>query len=218
MIEEPISEVVARSQPLTVITPIKVGMSFVNWSFLKLMSFVSKLKLARELEFIHFARWQRVRTKDLPRLVESQPKEDLRRDFFFFASNFNGPWDQYIDTFALVPKVRNGMWWLWRFSKGFPGPFPIRNFKNYIQYHTYMVQLYYDAYEEATVRGINAALGLAEQFKSFQKQTPNGETEDAFRARYLTFVGDISEYLSSSSVERALPLKYLMSSSKSRRR
>ena len=208
-----IGDTVCRSQPLTVITPIKVGASFINWAFLKTMSVISKLTLARQLEFIHFARWQRVRTKDLPRLVPEQPKEDFRRDFFFFATNFNGPWDQYIDTFALIPMVRRGMWWLWHFSKGFPGPFPIRNFKTYIHYHTYSCQLYYDAYPEATVRDINAALQLAQSLQEFREQAPEQETEEAFRERYLEFVRENCERFNSSTQERGVSLKRLMPSS-----
>src|SRR5215472_5542349 len=90
----------SRSQPITNIAPTRRGMSWLAWAFLIIMRRISKLTMARELQFIHFARWQRVRSKKLPRLSAAQPEEDFTNDFFLFSTNYNGAWDQYIDTFA----------------------------------------------------------------------------------------------------------------------
>ena len=196
------TEVTTKSNPLTVITPIKRGWYFANWAFLKTMALISKLKIARQLEFIHFARWQCIRSKHLPRLSIDQPIEDTDQNYFCFSTNYNGPWNQYIDTFALVPDVRHGMWWLWRFSKGFPGPIPIRNFKQYIDYHTYPIALYYDAYPQATVRDIQAALSLEEEMNAFQQSLEEQETVESFDEKYLAFTKRISNYLSSAVSHR----------------
>jgi hypothetical protein len=188
----------SRSQPITNIAPTRRGMSWLAWAFLLVMRRVSKLKMVQELEFIHFARWQRVRSKELPRLSPSQPEEDFTNDFFLFATNYNGDWDQYIDTFARVPRIRLGMWWLWRFSRGYPGPFPIRTFKAWIHYHTYPESLYYSAYRRSTVRNIRAALMVKSSVDQFVAASSPTETAAAFKQRYLTMVREIAPYLGSA--------------------
>lgn len=187
-----------RVQPITHIAPTKRGLSWAAWAFLMVMRRISKLTMARELEFIHFARWQRVRAKDLPRLSSVQPEEDLSSDFFVFATNYNGGWDQYIDTFARLPHIRKGMWWLWRFSRGYPGPFPIRTFKDWIHYHTYPEVLYYVAYPHATVRNITAALTVKDRVEGFLEASPAGETAAEFRQRYLAMVREVAPNLGSA--------------------
>jgi len=188
----------SRTNPLTVITPIFRGWSFVAWLFLVVMSKISKLIIARQLEFIHFARWQRIRWRDFPRLSQSQPQEKFSRDFFFFSTNFNGRWEQYIDTFALVPDVRHGIWWLWKFSKGFPGPTPIRHFKGYINYHTYPLTTYYNAYPQATVRNINAALIVSKALQKFREETSGIDDNELFEKKYRVFMEEISDHLASA--------------------
>ncbi len=193
-----VGEFRSRSQPLTNIAPIRPGMSWAAWAFLMLMRRISKLTMARDLQFIHFARWQRVRSKKLPHLSGIQPKESFKNDFFLFATNYNGPWDQYIDTFARIPRIRRGMWWLWRFSQGYPGPFPIRTFKEWIHYHTYPEILYYDAYPRSTVRNIDASLMIKSAVDQFVADTPPAESPKAFRVRYLALIQTIAPHLGSA--------------------
>ena len=173
-------------------------MSWLAWALLILMKRVSKLRMARRLEFIHFARWQRIRSKKLPRLSPLQPKENFAYDFFLFASNYNGDWDQYIDTFARVSFIRRGMWWLWRFSQGYPGPFPIRTFKEWIRYQTYPELLYYCAYPHSTVRNITAALTVKDQLDRFLDATSDAESASDFKKRYLTMVREVAPHLGSA--------------------
>jgi hypothetical protein len=173
-------------------------MSWLAWLFLTVMSRISKLKMARQLDFIHFAQWQRVRSKKLPRLSPDQPREDFPNDFFMFTTNYNGDWDQYIDTFARVAHIRRGMWWLWRFSQGFPGPIPLRNFKQFIHYQTYSEALYYSAYPAATVRNITAALQVKDELQTFTETSSPKETPAAFRKRYLGMVTSIAPNLGSA--------------------
>lgn len=187
-----------RSQPITNIAPTRRGMSWPTWAFLIFMRRVSKLRMARELEFIHFARWQRVRSKKLPRLSPLQPAEDFTNDFFLFATNYNGDWNQYIDTFARVPRIRRGMWWLWRFSQGYPGPFPIRTFKDWIHYHTYPELFYYVAYPRSTVRNIEAALRVKSEIDDFVEASTKAESATQFKDRYLAMVRKIAPHLGSA--------------------
>lgn len=185
-------------QSITHIAPTRPGMSWLAWLFLSLLRRISKLTMARQLEFIHFAQWQRVRSKKLPRLAPGQPAEDFANDFFLFTTNYNGDWDQYIDTFARVPHIRRGMWWLWRFCQGYPGPIPLRNFKQYIHYQTYPDTLYYTAYPASTVRNIEAALAVKQQIQAFAAASPPTETPAAFKQRYVAMTKAIAPYLGSA--------------------
>jgi hypothetical protein len=187
-----------QSQPLTNIAPVKRGMSWVSWALLRVMRSISKLEMARELEFIHFARWQRVRWRDLPRLGPAQPREHFKNDFFLFATNYNGDWDQYIDSFARVPRIERGMWWLWRFSRGYPGPLPIRTFKEWIRYHTYPERFYYSAYPRSTVRNIAAALAVKHELERFAEESYPTETTAEFKARNLRMVRQLAPCLGSA--------------------
>src|SRR5690242_20205211 len=108
--------------PITAISPLKRGWSWVAWLLLVVLRKISTLYMVYQLEFIHFAHWQRMRTKKIPRLVPQQPREKIKNDFFVFSTNYNGEWDQYIDTFARVTHIRRGMQALWGTSAGFPGP------------------------------------------------------------------------------------------------
>jgi hypothetical protein len=173
-------------------------MSWLAWLFLTVMRRVSKLRMARQLDFIHFAQWQRVRSKKLPRLSPDQPREGFSYDFFMFTTHYNGDWDQYIDTFARVAHIRRGMWWLWRFSQGFPGPIPLRNFKQFIHYQTYAESLYYSAYPAATVRNIAAALTVKGELQTFAEASYPKETPAEFKQRYLGMVREIAPNLGSA--------------------
>jgi hypothetical protein len=185
-------------QPITAITPLRRGMSWLAWLLLVVLRRISKLTMARDLDFIHFAGWQRVRTKRLPRLSPDQPAEDFTNDFFVFTTNYNGDWDQYIDTFARVPRIRRGMQVLWGTSQGFPGPIPLRNFKEYIHYLSYPENLYYSAYPGSTVRNIEAALKVKAQLRAFVAASSPTETPAAFKQRYLGMVKSIAPYLGSA--------------------
>ena len=182
-----------RSAPLTVVTPMRKRNAALCRLFLLYMRRYSKLVEVSDLKFIHFARWQRVRVDSLPRF-DGQPPEDLDHDLFVFSTNFNGPWDQYIDTFARVQNIRKGIRWFWRFSEGFPGPLPIRNFKQYIRYHSYPEQLYYDAYPDASVRDIAMALTVSSRLDEFIAQgRRESESGSDFAARFVAFVNDLAD-------------------------
>ncbi len=182
-----------RSVPLTVITPMPRWKSRPGWAFLTYMRYRSKLHEVRQLRFIHFARWQRVSRRSLTNFA-NQPAEADGDDLFVFSTNFNGPWDQYIDTFSRVDNIRKGIRWLWGFSDKFPGPTPIRNFKSYIHHHTYAEQHYFDAYPDATVRDIAQALSVTEGLRQFVATRPETRsTDEAFARNYVEFLDTMAD-------------------------
>ena len=64
-----------------------------------------------QFNFIQFVRWTIVR--ELPTASE------LNYPYLFFESNFDGPWQHYIDAFAYV--IPHDIRFVWGRGPGFPG-------------------------------------------------------------------------------------------------
>ena len=98
-----------KAYPMTTLSAVpksrRLLLGFLMWLFSRRYF---KLQFARNLMFIHFACWQPIRSDRFPRLDKDQPRENLKNDYFLFTTNFNGSWDQYIDAFGLIRKVRIG--------------------------------------------------------------------------------------------------------------
>ena len=189
-------DIKGKAYPMTAFSPVprsrRLLLSILLWIF-SLPYFT--LQFARNLMFIHFACWQPVNRNKFPRLSEEQPKEDLKYDYFLFTTNFNGSWDQYIDAFGLIKKVRTGLNAIWFTSKGFPGAWPIRPFKKYIHYYEYQMDLYYNAYPGLSVRDITSATTLADCLDKFVLDTANMESSGEFYDAYRTFTDEVAPHL-----------------------
>jgi hypothetical protein len=180
---------------MTVITPV-VGFwkRLLTWGILFVFKHLP-LGVVKQLAFIHFARWILIKAKALPRLSPDQPIEDWPYDLYVFSTNFNGSWDQYIDAFGRIKAVSKGLNMLWYTSAGFPGPWPMRQFKRYIRYYEYPLELYYNAYPGAAVRDIDGALALAPKLDAFLTATEDEIDDGAFRERFDAFVNEAAPYL-----------------------
>ncbi len=163
--------------PLTVLTPIRRGQVTVTRLFLRFFGRFEFLEL-RQLQFIHFARWQIIRLPHERHVFGYRRRSS--RYYLLFTSNFNGPWEHYIDTFSLVNKIRRGMDFVWSTSCGFPGARPLRRFKRYIRYHEYVPDYYYSAYPHASVRDIHSADRLAPAAEALDAAAAQGDAA-AFR-------------------------------------
>jgi hypothetical protein len=183
-----------KSNPMTVITPMHVRWRWFQRFVIAIFRRLS-LDVVRKLAFIHFARWIVVRRDRLPHLAPEQPKEKLDNDLYLFSTNFNGPWDQYIDAFGMVIGVTKGLDWLWWSSTGFPGAWPIKPFKRYIRYFEYPLDLYYNAYPGASVRDIAAALELEKRFVAFNAIDTGKLSPQEFEQQWRAFCTDIAPTL-----------------------
>ncbi len=147
-----------------------------------------------QLSFIHFARWVIVPRYAFPRLSEQQPKDNLRYDYLFFFSNFNGTWNQYIDAFSAV--LFFGLNKIWRWSEKFPGSVPVTPFKDFIVRGQVETDYYYTAYPHATTNDVKAAHRVQAALEDFARQT-EGVTTAKFADAYLQFLvsvqGDLGE-------------------------
>jgi hypothetical protein len=126
------------------------------------------------LRFIHVAHWGLLRRRDLP------------TPYLIFQSNYDGPVDDYAESFAIrVPGRIRGMW---QGAHQFPGPWPLQGFVGFIlrralpgPYH------YHAAYPEQTVRTVAAAAELRGEFERFSRDV-EGLDADGFAAAWTAFL------------------------------
>ena len=151
-----------KTAPMTVFTVLKPWRAW--WTRIVMTIFKltnpqwNGLQNVKRLRFIHFAQWTVVSPNRFNSLFAGDQVSPVKRHHFLFTTNFNGPWDQYIDSFALVKPVRSGIGIFWGTSQKFTKAYPIRRFKRYIRYHEYPVDAFYNAYPGATIRDIESAL------------------------------------------------------------
>jgi hypothetical protein len=197
-----------KANPMTVVTPMRARWRPVLWLILGVFRHL-KFGVVRKLAFIHFARWVLVRRDRLPRLCRHQAPEPGGDDLYLFTTNFNGPWDQYIDAFGMVQGVRGGLNFLWVTSRGFPMAWPMRPFKRYIRYFEYPQELYYNAYPGASVRDIASALALRSKLDAFIAASATVDDAAAFARQWRAFIDDAAPLLGTVGGEReALPSRH----------
>jgi hypothetical protein len=134
------------------------------------------------LRFIHFASWS---------LITRLPGPDggrLKSPYLLFLTNFNGDFEQYIDSFSYVigSKISN----IWRFSYGFPGPRPSEPFKAFIERQELVSLHYYSAYPVETTATVLSGLRVREHTRRLIRETGDAGPE-AFAARYRRFLTDV---------------------------
>lgn len=187
-----------KAFPMTVITPIRRGWRSLGSRIILLVFKHLPLTIVGQLAFIHFARWITVPGNKLPRLSADQPVEHWPYDLYVFTTNFNGSWDQYIDAFGRIHAVSKGLNMLWYTSAGFPGPWPMRLFKQYIRYYQQPQDLYYNAYPGASVRDIAKANELEPKLDAFLAATHDELSSEEFGKLYRAFVTDVSPMIATT--------------------
>ncbi|GAC1334498.1 MAG: hypothetical protein NVSMB22_26970 [Chloroflexota bacterium] len=180
-----------KAQAITVLTPVKPGwtlwLRLLFWIAGHFQSFTAPL---RQLSFIHYARWNII--KSIPYNGAPQTPEQLNYQYLLFTSNFNGTWDAYIDAFSYTVPQRMSQ--IWGSSYGFPGPLPVKPFKEYIRRNEFVANHYYSAYPDATTTIVLDALELRKRFAVFKEQARAMEP-DEFKAAYQAFLTDVQRYI-----------------------
>jgi hypothetical protein len=137
-----------------------------------------------QFEFIHFVRWTHV-----DKLPDGQK---LNYTHLFFESNFDGPWQHYIDAFAYcIPKDIRLVW-----GRGinFPAPPPAEPLKAWIAHNSMEGGTYYCAYPEASTRMVKGALEVSERFEALRAGAAS-LTPEQFEAAYRRFLGDVQAHI-----------------------
>jgi hypothetical protein len=136
-----------------------------------------------QFDFIKFVRWTVVRRLD---------GERLHYSYLFFESNFDGPWQQYIDAFAYVIPLDIRV--TWGRGPGFPAPPPSEPLKAWIALNSMEGGTYYCAHPDVSTRDVMNALAVRERFDALRRDAEHLSPE-AFKAAWEEFLSDAQAHL-----------------------
>lgn len=131
------------------------------------------------LSMIHYARWVILRDRDFPRLSPAQPRERLRYGYMMFCSNFNGSWEQYVDSFAAA--IPHGLNLLWFWNVGWPTAVPEQPFHRYVEFNQIWTDYYYSAYPMAASNDVKSAQRVRQSLCDFTNRTAQSAPEEFLR-------------------------------------
>ena len=174
--------IAGKAYAMNVITPVRSHLAWVNklifWAALK---FPSTLKGLITLSLIHYARWVIIGKNQFPHLSPEQPRENLSYSYMLFFSNFNGSWDQYVDSFTFA--IPGGLDMFWKWNIRYPKSVALTPFHKYIQYNQIETQHYYNAYPLAASNDVKSAKAVKSALLAFDAQATEG-TDAEFLRRY----------------------------------
>jgi len=176
------SNIAGKAYAMNVITPVRWFTAWVNKLFFWVaLHRPSVLKGLITLSLIHYARWVIVGREQFPHVSPEQPKEKLRYSYMLFFSNFNGSWDQYVDSFTFAIPGGLDLFWKWnvRYSKSVA----LTPFHRYIQYNQLETLHYYSAYPLAASNDVKSAQTVKDSLIAFNQTVDQGSDED-FQKRY----------------------------------
>jgi hypothetical protein len=204
------SNIAGKAYAMNVVTPLHWYTAWITkvtfWAAGKMPSTTLGL---RTLSLIHYARWVVIKGSQFPRLSNEQPKEELKYNYMLFFSNFNGSWDQYVDSFSSA--ISQGLNSFWIFNIKYPKSVPMLPFHRYITSNQVWTDYYYNAYPMASSNDVKAAQRVRKELLGFMSKVEN-VSADEFQKQYntllITLQHDISQMdtnpvvsLSASAVE-----------------
>jgi hypothetical protein len=138
-----------------------------------------------QFNFIQFVRWTIV--SDLHYNGPPQKRDRLNYAYLFFESNFDGPWQHYIDAFAYC--IPADIRFVWGRGPHFPGPPPAEPLKRWIARNSMEGGTYYFAYPQASTRMVKSAIVVRERLQQLVADSAHLNAAD-FKARYEQFLSD----------------------------
>jgi hypothetical protein len=199
------SNIAGKAYAMNVITPIPWWKALWQYiAFWFVVKFPSNLKGLINLSLIHYARWTIIGRDSFPHLAPSQPKEDLHYSYMMFESNFNGSWDQYIDSFSFA--IPQGLDLFWRFNIGYPKSIPLHGFYDYIRFNQVETDYYYNAYPCASSNDVKSATALFNNLKDFTDTSLELDDDDFLQA-YNKLLLENQAYLGCMDSGPALSMK-----------
>ncbi|MDB5962974.1 MAG: hypothetical protein JWP59_4268 [Massilia sp.] len=176
------SNIAGKAYAMNVITPVRW---YTIWLNKLILSIAGKkpqfLKGLTVLSLIHYAGWVLIGRKQFPHLDEAQPKENLQYSYMMFFSNFNGSWNQYVDSFTFA--IPSGLDLFWKFNIRYPHSVPLTPFHKYIQFNQVQTSHYYNAYPMATANDVKAAARVKDALIEFDAKFARAQPEQ-FAAEY----------------------------------
>ncbi|MDB4972235.1 MAG: hypothetical protein JWN48_576 [Myxococcaceae bacterium] len=201
------SNIAGKAYAMNLVTPIRASLVLFNrliFAAVGTRFFKPRLNGLLTLSMIHYARWVILRAKDMPRLSESQSRETFRYGYMLFFSNFNGSWEQYVDSFsAAIPSGLNLLWWK---NVGWPTSVPEQPFHRYVEFNQIWTDYYYNAYPMAASNDVKAAARVKQSLQKLVDDTAHA-TPEQFLAQYNQMLkalqGDLSQMAASPIVSLA---------------
>jgi hypothetical protein len=176
---------IGRLTGLTLFTPVRPQWLPVAKSAFWLGKWVPMAqKHILQFEFIHFVRWTHV-----DKLPDGQK---LKYTHLFFESNFDGPWQHYIDAFAYC--IPNDIRLVWGRGINFPAPPPAEPLKAWIARNSMEGGTYYCAYPEASTRMVKGALEVSSRLDALRAGAAS-MTPEQFEAAYSRFLADVQAHI-----------------------
>ena len=171
---------IGRLTGLTLFTPVRTPWLPVAKAAFFLGKFVPLAqKHILQFDFIHYVRWVHVR-----KLPDGQT---LKRAHLFFESNFDGPWQDYIDAFAYV--IPRDIRFVWGRGINFPAPPPAEPLKAWIAENSMEGGTYYSAYPDASTRMCKQSLALEKPLAELVSRSRSMSPEQ-FKAAWEQFLTD----------------------------
>ncbi|MBX3630491.1 MAG: hypothetical protein KF908_11395 [Nitrosomonas sp.] len=186
------SNIAGKAYAMNVITPIRWYTTWTNKLFFKAATLLpSTLKGLQTLSLIHYARWVIIPRNGFPHLDSSQPKEDLHYAYMLFFSNFNGSWDQYVDSFTFA--IPSGLDLFWKWNVRYPKSVPLTPFHNYIRHNQIDTAHYYNAYPMAASNDVKSAQKIKKALINFNAKSSDKSPED-FLQDYYQLLNDLQHH------------------------
>lgn len=190
------SNIAGKAYAMNLVTPIRSLLVPINklifWA-VGTRYFAPKLDGLLTLSMIHYARWVILRDEDFPRLSPEQPKEKLKYGYMLFFSNFNGSWEQYVDSFSAA--IPSGLNLLWKKNVGWPEAVPEQPFHRYVEFNQIWTDYYYSAYPMAASNDVKAAQRVKDRLIKVIADTRSASPEQ-FIAQYHAMLKDLQGDLS----------------------
>lgn len=190
------SNIAGKAYAMNVVTPIKRTTAWINrLLFRSARSSRNRNRFdgLNTLSLIHYARWAIASPSQFPRLDESQPKETIKYHYEFFFSNFNGSWEQYIDSFHMaIPKGLDSFWFK---NVKYPGSVPLQPFHAYINFNQIWTNHYYNAYPIASANDVKSAKKVKASLIEFSQNTKDDDPE-TFQQKFGAMLTDLQHDIS----------------------
>ena len=200
------SNIAGKAYAMNLVTPIRGGLVPLNKFLFWLVGtwvFRPKLLGLITLSMIHYARWVIVRAEDFPHLHPSQRREKLHYAYMLFFSNFNGSWEQYVDSFSAA--IPTGLNLLWFKNVGWPRSVPEQPFHRYVEHNQIWTDYYYSAYPMAASNDVKAAQRVKQQLSKLAEDSAQLDAP-AFLQAYNAMLKDLQSDLSQMSASPVVSL------------
>jgi hypothetical protein len=180
------SNIAGKAYAMNVITPMRWYTAWIT----RLIFFVASKRPATTiglitLSLIHYARWVIIEANQFPHVNDDQPKEELKYTYMMFFSNFNGSWDQYVDSFSSA--IPDGLDLFWKLNIRYPKSVPMLPFHKYITSNQIWSDHYYNAYPMAASNDVKSAKKVSGALAAFIADTKNSGA-DEFQQKYNKLV------------------------------